>query len=85
LIASVTSSAYIQFIGSNPAATQEINMSNRIQAGTFAEACFNNNTVAELQAASAAGPDAADMEAWNITAQEWRDAIAQALAAKLEG
>lgn len=48
----------------------------------FAEACFNDNSVAELREALAGPADATDCETWGISADEWRAAIEQALAAK---
>jgi len=48
---------------------------------TFAAACYNDNTIADLEEALAGPADAADMAAWGLTEQEWRDQIATALAA----
>lgn len=57
-------------------------MSIRIESGSFAEACYDQNSIAELESALAAGPDSADMSEWGLTAKEWRDQIKLALAAK---
>lgn len=55
----------------------------RIEDGSFAEACYNQNSVAELEAIIARGfADQADCDEWNLTASEWRRQIELALAAK---
>ena len=54
----------------------------RIEANTFAEACYDMNTVEELETALADGPDETDMEVWCLTADEWREQIKLALAVK---
>ena len=46
----------------------------------FAEACYDQNSLAELQAPHApADADETDMKAWNITAEQWSEAIKAAL------
>ena len=50
--------------------------------GGFAEACYDQNSVAELISALAGDADEADMESWDLDADEWRKAIEQALKAK---
>lgn len=55
----------------------------RIEDNTFAAACYDQNSVAELQKALADGPDQGDMDAWGIDADEWQAQIELALAAKL--
>lgn len=55
----------------------------KIQINTFAAACYDQNTVAELQAALAGSADAADCTTWGLTPQEWHDQIGVALKAKL--
>lgn len=50
-----------------------------IQSGTFAEACFDNNSIQELKNALLGSADRADMVAWNLTATEWKEQIALAL------
>lgn len=55
----------------------------KIEQGTFAEACYNSNSIAELQSALAGDADKTDCEEWNITADEWKQSVKDALAAKL--
>ena len=51
----------------------------------FAEACYDTNSVEELSAAlKQRAADKTDCETWKITPTQWRAAIAEALAAKLE-
>ena len=45
----------------------------------FAEACYEMNTIDELAAALSSDADETDMATWSITAQEWRDQIAEAI------
>ena len=59
-------------------------MTIRIEPGSFAEACYNQNSIRELEEALASAPDAAELEAWGLTADEWREQIELALAAKRE-
>lgn len=57
----------------------------RIEDNTFAHACFDQNSIAELEAALARkAADKMDCETWGITPIEWRDQIKLALAANLE-
>lgn len=56
----------------------------RIEDNTFAAACYDQNSVEELQDALARNQCDEDMAAWDLTADEWRAGIALALAAKLE-
>ena len=50
----------------------------------FAAACYDTNSIAELQDALAQrSADADDCAAWGITPREWRAAIAAALAERL--
>ena len=56
----------------------------KIQDNTFAAACYNQNSIAELNEALRNGPDAADMEEWGISPAEWSEHIKLAIAAKLE-
>jgi len=51
-----------------------------IQDHTFAAACYNDNTIAELEKALADGPDATDMATWGLSESEWREQVRQALA-----
>ena len=53
-----------------------------IESNTFAEACYNMNSAEELEQGLRGDADEADMDAWGITAEEWRDQIVVALAAK---
>ena len=56
----------------------------RIEGNTFAAACYDQNSIAELEQALKNGPDVTDMKTWNLTADEWRDEIELALQAKKE-
>ncbi len=49
----------------------------------FAAACYNDNTIPELQESLAGPPDETDMATWGITADGWRSSIEQALTALL--
>lgn len=50
----------------------------------FAEACFDGNSQDELIAALEAPEyDRSDCTTWNLSPEEWRTAIEQALAAKV--
>lgn len=53
-----------------------------IEENTFAEACYNKNTIAELEQARNEAADPRDCATWEITAAEWRQQIELALAAK---
>jgi hypothetical protein len=55
-----------------------------IRPNTFAAACYDWNSVADLVAALAGPADPTDMDAWGLTEGEWRAAIELALAAKRE-
>ena len=56
-----------------------------IEAGTFAEACFNQNSLHELNEALAQeGADDTDCNTWGISPEEWRESIKAALASKAE-
>lgn len=48
----------------------------------FAEACYDQNSVNELAECLSAEADQGDMETWDIDAEEWKEAIEQALFAK---
>ena len=61
-----------------------MNAINLIESGSFAEACYNQNSIAELESALAGQPDANDMAQWGLSADEWREQISTALAAKRE-
>lgn len=53
-----------------------------IEPGSFAEACYNQNSVRELEEALTSAPDTVELEIWGLTADEWREQIELALAAK---
>jgi hypothetical protein len=58
---------------------------NRPQDNNFAVACYNMNSIQELEEALSEEPDATDMKNWNIGPTEWRDAITAALNERREG
>lgn len=51
------------------------------QTRAFAAACYDTNSIEELQQHGPA--DLTDMAAWGITAEQWREAIDAALADRL--
>jgi len=51
-----------------------------IQDNTFAAACYNDNSIAELEQALFEGPDATDMANWGLSESEWREQVEQTLA-----
>ena len=55
-----------------------------IANNTFAAACYDSNTVAELEAALRGPANEQDCREWGITAEEWRESVEAALAAKRE-
>lgn len=57
-----------------------MNAINKIQSGTFAAACYDMNSAAELKAMLAGAVDANDCTEWNITPAEWREQIELAIA-----
>jgi hypothetical protein len=56
----------------------------KIQDNTFAAACYDMNSIADLEAALVEGPDEIDMTAWNLTPHEWEQQIKLAITAKRE-
>lgn len=60
-----------------------IKMTN-IETGTFAEACYDMNTIEELELALTQSADKNDMKQWSITEKEWRENIELALTALKE-
>ncbi len=54
-----------------------------VASGTFAEACYDQNSVTELTEALRGPADREDMRQWGLSACEWREQIELALAAKL--
>lgn len=51
-----------------------------IADNTFAAACYDMNSVAELEQALKDGPDATDMNKWGLTESEWTEQVELALA-----
>ncbi len=49
----------------------------------FAQACFDQNTVDELEEAESGFADMSDCQTWNINEDEWRWAIVTAKYAKV--
>lgn len=52
-----------------------------ITSNTFAAACYDQNSISDLEAALAGEPDQTDMGTWGLSAAEWRSQIKLALAA----
>ena len=50
-----------------------------IKDNTFAAACYNENTIAELETALVGDADETDMKVWGINQTEWREQIQTAL------
>ena len=50
-----------------------------IESGTFAEACYEMNTIAELEESFKVGVDENDLKTWGITAEEWKENITLAI------
>ena len=48
----------------------------------FAEACYDMNSINELEEALEGGADDTDMKIWGINAVEWRKAVKEALEEK---
>ncbi|MDE9477041.1 hypothetical protein KKJ06_16715 [Xenorhabdus bovienii] len=59
-------------------------MTTYINDNTFAAACYNQNTIEDLQAALLAGPDESDMKTWGLTAEQWTNEIKLAIKALAE-
>lgn len=57
---------------------------NNIETGSFAESCYDMNSIEELQEALQGDADKTDMQTWGIDANEWKSQIEMALKAKLE-
>ena len=51
---------------------------NRESGNNFAVACYDQNTKQELME-SLDAPDQGDMDSWDLSEDEWRDAIRAAL------
>ena len=52
-----------------------------IESNTFSEACFDTNSIHELESAIAGDADESDMRNWGISDDEWRDQIKLAISA----
>lgn len=50
-----------------------------IQENTFAEACYNQNTIEELEVALNSPADETDMQEWGLSESEYFDEINTAL------
>jgi len=48
---------------------------------TFAAACYDTNSINELEAILASGPDAVDLKTWDLSTAEWKYQIQLAIAA----
>jgi len=55
---------------------------SKIEPNTFAEACYDQNSIAELEEALAGPVDEVDCKTWGIDADEWRRSIKLALDAR---
>ena len=51
-----------------------------INENTFAAACYNDNTIEDLENALRGEADLTDCETWKLTPAEWREQIELALA-----
>jgi len=51
-----------------------------IELNTFAAACYDMNSIVELEQALIDGPDATDMKEWGLSEEEWREQVEAALA-----
>lgn len=56
----------------------------RSRDSNFAIACYDQNSIDELENATLENADSGDMDAWGISAQEWVDAIRAARNEKLD-
>ena len=50
-----------------------------IKENTFAEACYNMNTIQELEKILKIGPDKTDMRDWSLSESEWTEQIKLAI------
>jgi hypothetical protein len=60
-----------------------INSVHDIQERSFAEGCYDTDSIRELAAARSSEPDAIDLKTWDITADEWTEAVESVLLIKL--
>jgi len=51
----------------------------KIEDGSFAEACYNQNTIEDLKDALKDGPDRREMREWNLSESEYMEQIEIAL------
>ena len=56
-------------------------MTTQIKENTFAEACYNHNSIEELQESLVNGADEVDMKQWELTESEWAENVQLALSA----
>ena len=56
-----------------------------IADNTFAAACFDQNSIEELEQSLAGEADADDCATWDITPAQWRASVELALAEKRAG
>ena len=52
-----------------------------LQDNTFAAACYDQNSIEELELALSGSADQTDMQTWGLTEKQWREQIAMALEA----
>lgn len=57
---------------------------SKIRDNTFAAACYEQNSYAELVQALAGYADATECATWDLTTEQWRASIEEAVAAKIE-
>ena len=55
-----------------------------IESGSFAEVCYDMNSIGELSEALVDQPDLIDLRVWDLIVNEWSDQINLALAALIE-
>ena len=55
-----------------------------MKKNTFAEACYDMNSIDELIDALKQEPDESDMKTWGLSADEWRENIEIALKEKIQ-
>lgn len=50
----------------------------------FASACYDQNSIDELRTCLTDGADKSDLAEWDLTVEEWTDAVKAALSDRLE-
>ena len=55
-----------------------------VEQNTFAAACYDQNSVEELEQALLREPDERDMDEWGLIQEEWRQQIELAIREKKE-